>query len=49
MMMYHSTSGGMKVNMSLGIRVMCGIPHCNGDFVVMATDVELYKCATLRL
>ena len=32
-----STRGGMSVNMSLGIRIMCGMPQCNGDFVVMAT------------
>ena len=37
--------GDMNVNMSLGIRIMCGIPHCNGDFVVVATEVELYKSA----
>ena len=33
----------MNVNISLGMRIMCGMPHCNGDFVVMATEIELYK------
>ena len=28
----------MNVNMSLELTVMCGIPHSNGDFVVMATE-----------
>ena len=27
----------MRVNMSLGIRITCGMLHGNGDFVVMAT------------
>ena len=35
----------MKVNMSLGVRIMCGIPHCNEDLVVKATEVELYMSA----
>ena len=27
----------MSENMSLEIRITCGMPHCNEDLVVMAT------------
>ena len=32
-----STRGGTSLNMSLGVRITCGMSHCNGDFVVVAT------------
>ena len=32
--------------MSLGTRIMCGLPRYNKEFFVMATEVELYKSAS---
>ena len=31
--------------MSLGMRIMSGLPHYNKEFFVMATEVELYESA----